>query len=214
MKRVFCIDYENVTFVGAKGIEALKSSDKVLIFVNNGAKGISANAAKVYIATKAKIRFVDVEIGKPNALDFQLITYIAAKCNPSTEYYIISKDCGYDFAISMLVRCGKKNVHRFPTIAMALAGENVIGDTKTYSSEKTASAETKVNGVEKQQIPNDNNPFKEVFELIQSCGVAFDKDVYKNIIDAVEKTNGKFRCFTMLRSKYPSENNSCEVYQK
>lgn len=47
---------------------------------------------------KAKKIYIEIENGTPNALDFQLSSYLGACIhkNPDHKYYIVSRDKGFD----------------------------------------------------------------------------------------------------------------------
>ncbi|MBD5100699.1 MAG: hypothetical protein HDT29_05495 [Clostridiales bacterium] len=95
---IFLIDYENST--NLKGIGNLYSNDKVIIFYSNKANTITFDLHQEILISKAKIEYKKVAVGSPNALDFQLCSYLGylIRENENTEsnyYIIITKDKGY-----------------------------------------------------------------------------------------------------------------------
>lgn len=96
----FLIDYENL---GSKSLECitaakLKKKDEIIIFYSKNASRMSFEFHKELEQIKAEKTYILIDAGEPNALDFQLVTYLGARVqkNPGQEYYIISNDLGYN----------------------------------------------------------------------------------------------------------------------
>ena len=68
----YLIDYENTGETGLNGIDKLDENSLVVIFysVNNGR--ISFEMHQKLMEAKARIKYVKVDLGAKNALDFQL----------------------------------------------------------------------------------------------------------------------------------------------
>lgn len=99
--RVFLIDFENVHNDGLAGIDMLTDDDEVVIFYSANADSISFELLHKFMFSKAKLNYYKVRRGGKNALDFQLSSYLGyrLKIEPDAEFYIISKDNGFDFVI-------------------------------------------------------------------------------------------------------------------
>lgn len=83
------------------GIEELPKRNKLFIFCRStDLPNIKKFLAK-YDALP-NIFIIQVKGNRRNALDFQLITYLARHIRTRDVSYIISKDLGYDSAIDML----------------------------------------------------------------------------------------------------------------
>ncbi len=96
----FYVDFENVGSLGMDGISLLTDADTVFIFYSNKADTMKMNVVAQIYQTSARIIFEKVELGTPNALDFQLLTDLFCKIqNTQGKSYIISKDTGYDVAV-------------------------------------------------------------------------------------------------------------------
>lgn len=124
--RVFLIDFENMRSEGLRGIDNLSAEDTVVIFYSNNADTLSFAAHAMIMSSKANIVYYKIKRGGKNALDFQLITclgYMLAK-EPEAEYFVISKDTGYDFAIEFwadnFVGVNAANISRCYTIRYAI----------------------------------------------------------------------------------------------
>ena len=97
--RIFLIDFENVHSEGMTGVDHLTDSDEVVIFYSNNADSVSFDVLHKLMFCKSKLSYYKIKRGGKNALDFQLSCYLGYRIHkdPEAEYYIISKDCGYDF---------------------------------------------------------------------------------------------------------------------
>lgn len=105
---VYIIDYENVKTDGFDGVEKLLDDDVVIVFYSVSTPTISIKSAEKVLKTRAKFVFKEANViieGMDkvfhDALDAQLDTYagylIGKHQDRETQYYIISKDRGFDF---------------------------------------------------------------------------------------------------------------------
>lgn len=123
--RVFLIDFENVHSEGMHGVDHLTDADEVVIFYSNNADSISFDILHKLMFCKSKLSYYRIKRGGKNALDFQLSCYLGyrIKQDPGAEFYIISKDSGYDFIMDFW-ECGyllnEPNIRRFNTIKTLL----------------------------------------------------------------------------------------------
>ena len=96
---IYLIDYENSRSL--TGIDNLSADDCVVIFYSENADKLSFTAHKEIIASKATVEYKRVAVGKTNALDFQLDTYLGYLINKyegtDCKFYIVAKDKGYPF---------------------------------------------------------------------------------------------------------------------
>lgn len=117
---IYYIDYENVSSQGLKGVEALTENDEVILLYSKKADNVKIDILTTMMASKARIRFLPVHVGTPNALDFQLVTLLFLNYRPEDYCYIISKDSGYDCCIKTAAENGAPNVARYPNIESAV----------------------------------------------------------------------------------------------
>ena len=122
LMNIYYIDYENVTSQGLKGIELLTESDEVNLLYSKKAETMKIDILTQLLASRAKINFIPVHVGTPNALDFQLITLLFLHYSKENMHYIISKDSGYDCCIKTAADNNAPNVLRFPSIESASRG--------------------------------------------------------------------------------------------
>ena len=131
---IYYIDYENVSSQGLKGVEALTENDVVNLLYSKKADNVKIEILTMLMASKAKIHFLPVHVGTPNALDFQLVTLLFLNYRPEDYCYIISKDSGYDCCIKTAAENGAPNVARYPNIESAL---NKVPAKKTRRGRRT-----------------------------------------------------------------------------
>ena len=101
MKKVIYVDYENVNLKGLDGIERLTDEDEVKIFIGAQTSKLSMKDADRIFNSDAHVELItNTYIGK-NALDFIIMVHLGYDIAKelSKNYYIISKDKGYDPAI-------------------------------------------------------------------------------------------------------------------
>lgn len=100
--RIFLIDYENVNSAGLHGIGQAAPDDRVILFHSHAANTISFELFdELKSASVIPERVCISKTGK-NALDFQLVTflgYLIAK-EHAGEYYIISRDSGFESTVT------------------------------------------------------------------------------------------------------------------
>jgi hypothetical protein len=127
--RIFLIDFENVHSEGLAGVDFLTETDEVVIFHSNNADTITFEMMHKLMFSKAKLSYYKVRRGGRNALDFQMSSYLGYLVNASigsdnVEFYLISKDNGFDFVIDFWESGNiniKPKVKRFYTIKAAFA---------------------------------------------------------------------------------------------
>jgi hypothetical protein len=97
----FLVDYENVNESGFKGILNCSKDDMISIFYTKNGSTLSFETHRLLEESKPKITYFNVGNGSKNALDFQLASYLGSLIGKKsdTQYYIISKDKGYEVLI-------------------------------------------------------------------------------------------------------------------
>ena len=117
---VYYVDYENV-HAGVDGVDKLSAQDIVRIFYSPKADTMRIAFVEQALAAQARIELISVDVGTPNALDFQLVAWLYSELPAADqEHIIVSNDHGYDAAIRMGVRLGLPQVKRVSSIAEAL----------------------------------------------------------------------------------------------
>ncbi|MCL2108409.1 MAG: PIN domain-containing protein, partial [Oscillospiraceae bacterium] len=133
--RVFLIDFENVHSEGMNGVDHLTDMDEVVIFYSNNADSISFDILHKLMFCKSKLSYYRIKRGGKNALDFQLSCYLGFRIHkdPEAEFYIISKDSGYDFIMDFW-DCGylstEPKIRRFNNIKTLLQWEDMQNKQK------------------------------------------------------------------------------------
>ena len=97
----FLVDYENEGGRNLEGISfaGLTEEDELIIFYSKKSYSINMERHKELERVKAKKFYIQIEVGSPNALDFQLSTFLGACIhkNPNNTYYIVSKDHSFEY---------------------------------------------------------------------------------------------------------------------
>lgn len=97
---VFLVDYENECDRLLDGIPYAKLSmdDEIIFFYSKRVCRVSMEMHEKLEQIPAKKSYIKVDAETPNALDFQLVSYLGARIHnkPLEKYYILSKDKGYD----------------------------------------------------------------------------------------------------------------------
>ena len=128
---IYLIDFENVHSDGLKGIEKLERSDECYIFYSEHAGVLTFNMHKKITESRAKIYYVEAQVGMKNALDFQLVSYLGymLRENPEATYCLISNDKAFEL-VSKFWQSKGVNV----TSAVSLDG---AADASHYSKVST-----------------------------------------------------------------------------
>lgn len=95
---IYLIDFENVHSGGLKGIEKLERSDECYVFYSEHAGVLTFNMHKKITESRAKMYYVEAQVGMKNALDFQLVSYLGymLREKPEATYCLISNDKAFE----------------------------------------------------------------------------------------------------------------------
>lgn len=118
MKRAFYVDYENVNISGLKGIESLTHDDVVKIFIGAQASRLTMVDADRIFNCEATVELISNKYIGRNALDFIIMVHMGYDIAQelAKNYYVISKDKGYDPAIHEMRKMSKLTVKRVEDI--------------------------------------------------------------------------------------------------
>ena len=123
MKRLFYVDFENVSSAGLNGVLRLTGNDEVKIFLGPKCSKMSLIEAESVLHCDATVELIkNDQIGK-NALDFIIMVHLGydiAK-READSFFIISNDKGYDPAIHEMQSRTGAVVERYSDIAQVLA---------------------------------------------------------------------------------------------
>ena len=113
----------------------------MILLYSKKADHVKIDILTMMMESKAKIRFLPVHVGTPNALDFQLVTLLFLNYKPENSCYIISKDSGYDCCIKTAAENGAVNVARYPNIESAVNKTSVKKARRGKQASEEASKE-------------------------------------------------------------------------
>lgn len=146
--RLFLIDYENVNAAGLHGIGQVSRNDRVILFYSHAANTLSFEIMDEMLEAGIMPERICLEQPGKNALDFQLVTflgYMIAK-NKAEEYYIISKDAGYQAAIAFCKEYLGVRVQLKSSVRAAI-GKSASAAAKKAAQPVTAKAKGKTAAV-------------------------------------------------------------------
>ncbi|MBO4337223.1 MAG: hypothetical protein J5842_04045 [Lachnospiraceae bacterium] len=107
---LYLVDYENTGVRGVSGIEGLKSYDRLIILYGPKTGSVPFEEMVKITSSPAALEFIRTTKTAKNYLDFQLVSYlgylIAKKSDE--EYYIVSRDSGFDSAVDLWTERGIK----------------------------------------------------------------------------------------------------------
>ena len=129
MKRVIYVDYENVNLKGLEGIERLGDEDMVKIFIGAQTSKLSMKDADRIFNSDAHVELItNTYIGK-NALDFIIMVHMGYDIAKelAKNYYVISKDKGYDPAIHEMRKVSGCTILRRQEINETFEGKVSVG---------------------------------------------------------------------------------------
>ena len=104
MSRVLLIDYENVQNVDLSQVARMDCL--VCVFTGSSQNKIPIELVSSAQALGHRLNWIRIEGSGPNALDFHIAYYLGASIskNPGNEYYILSKDKGFDPLIKHIAK--------------------------------------------------------------------------------------------------------------
>ena len=151
--RLFLIDYENVNSAGLHGIGQASEGDRIILFYSHAANTLSFEIMDEMMDAKILPERVCLEKTGKNALDFQLVTflgYLIAK-EKADEYFIISRDAGYQSAITFCQAYLGVKVHLKPTMKAALGSKKQPAKkTEPQNAQKPVKMSAKLQPVAKK----------------------------------------------------------------
>lgn len=104
MRHIYLIDTENVGRTFLDKLSILQKCDRVYIFSSLNSCRIDFTDGMRLRNAECSIEVLEVSNGTPNALDFQLVSYLGliVKSAPKSYYHIISNDSGFNASAKFL----------------------------------------------------------------------------------------------------------------
>ncbi len=132
MSKVLFIDYENVQ--GMDLAQIAKLDCKVLVFTGSSQNKIPIDLVASAQALGSKLAWMRIDGTGPNALDFHIAYYLGAEMakDPANEYYILSKDKGFDPLVRHLSK-QKGMCKRITSISEIVATRKAREPDKDYA---------------------------------------------------------------------------------
>ena len=119
MNTTYLIDLENVKSGGFDGASDLTESDEIIVFYSEKADTLKIPIISYLLKTRAQIKFYKSKNGILNAMDFDIVSVLGIIYNDERQFFIVSKDKGFDVVVERYRSFGKQNVSRKVTIGAA-----------------------------------------------------------------------------------------------
>ena len=205
---IYLVDFENVNESALIGIKNLKSDDSVFIFHGEQLKTISLDITKEMVDSEGNIDFLSTHKTGKNYLDFQLSTYLGyliAK-NKKANYYIISKDSGFDSVIDFWknrkITIIKQDSLIIKTVKQP--SNNVTDNKKTNSNNITIQPKNTKSKESQPEIPSKILP-EEYREKIKSAIIV------NNLPNKISNNDYEFICNAICPNKSKEKFNNALV---
>ena len=181
MSKTFFIDSENVGDNWTQLLDAVDTSDELLVFYTQKSPHMSyKNLIKLKNSPK-DVNFIECFEGN-NALDFQLVSELGYRLGQgiggNNEYFIVSNDNGFEAAIKYWKRKGFP-VRRFNSKACASISTLLKETNETVSSDEITSPETIAAEEQTTNDAQETDPVK-AEEAIKSPVSSVDADDMEN----------------------------------
>ena len=136
---IFLVDFENTHSGGLNSFKKLSETDEIEIFYSDSVNSMTFDLHTRILKSRAKFVYTKITNGTKNALDFILLTQLACKIseNPNDNYFIISKDKGFD-VICDWWKDKKVNVVRIEEISRFETSLNNITEGEQPAAETQA----------------------------------------------------------------------------
>lgn len=154
----YLIDYENTGVKGLLGIEQLKEDDLIIIFYGPKTGAVPFDEHVKICQAASQVKYIKTTKTAKNYLDFQLTTYLGYLVGQTDvkEYYVISKDSGYDSVIDFWKKWGIRIVRKEniagQKIAAKAAGKQKTTAKTTKQTSKTAGGKKQTAQADKQAV--------------------------------------------------------------
>lgn len=119
MPRHYLCDLENVHDRWSSLLDGAGAGDRFTLFYSENVTNVSLGMFGKACARGVRFDFAECECGRPNALDFQLVTELGrlSAMEPDTEYVIVSADQGFQSVVGFLSDRGVSVSCHAPAVA-------------------------------------------------------------------------------------------------
>ena len=126
----YLIDYENTGVKGLVGIEQLKEDDLIIIFYGPKTGAVPFDEHVKICQAASQVKYIKTTKTAKNYLDFQLTTYLGYLVGQTDvkEYYVISKDSGYDSVIDFWKKWGIRIVRKENIAGQKIAANAALSE--------------------------------------------------------------------------------------
>lgn len=208
MTTAFFIDYENTHGGGLVGFENIDDNDIIYIFFNPN------DSFPIRYLSSDKMKCVEFKtsyVGTPNAIDFQLISFLGSKImDPYIgKFVVVSKDKGYEPAVQMWKDAGY-NVTIQPNIGNLAVVANVNNGPKVLENNSQVIINGKMKSINKEAVLEKiKHTYMEEFPKASMHDIEFVNHI---ISSTVNQTTYGTKCkMTMLNNAIQKEFKESEL---
>ena len=205
-KKLYLIDYENVSDAGLVGIDKLTDHDCVVIFYGSKIKSIAYESLIAITSSEATIEHLKAEKTAKNYLDFQLTTYLGYKLGKEKfdGVFVISKDSGFDAVIDFWNAKGL-NIQRQVAITTEVQAKPKRATTRTKVTTKP-----KAKKATPKSVSTKDKTRSELRVALKGCGLTAPE--YKKVYDAFNKSTTTSSYNNNLQKAFGNDKTS-EIYK-
>ncbi len=214
----YLIDYENTGVKGLFGIEQLKEDDLIIIFYGPKTGAVPFDEHVKICQAASQVKYIKTTKTAKNYLDFQLTTYLGYLVGQTDvkEYYVISKDSGYDSVIDFWKKWGIRIVRKENIAGQKITAKTAAG--KTAGKQKTTAKATKqasgTTGGKNQTAQPDKQAVQgegqAADQIVQDEKQAEDNIADKNVAASVQKEQVTVPAYDVDTAEQPVQEVSSE----
>ena len=207
----YLIDFENVCNNGIKDLTKVQPGSTMIIFYSEKCKNITLDVVDSIVTLDLNYRSFKVNVGKKNALDFQLSSYLGyliGRSEKDSTYYIVSNDKDFKIVADFWK---KQNISVQCISSKELSGskpaaQNKRADSKNSKKEKKSDAKDLASFDEINRLLNKNDDPAEVFKIFNQykTKVAINNALARHFKDSKKVSKIYNELKPLLKSKNKS----------
>jgi hypothetical protein len=212
----YLIDFENVGADGIKDFNGITEGDAFIIFYSENRKNITIDIMEHISSMKLQFKSFKVDVGTKNALDFQLSSYLGyvIGSDPSSNFYIVSNDKGYDCLCSYWSHMGTY-VSRISMNSVNNATVNNATVNNAASEEQPAVATPKSQPSQAKKVTKKSKIEKVNLVTLDELNVYLTpEDEPETVLDIFNSYKTKQAICNGLAKKFKDTKRASAVYKK
>lgn len=203
---IYLVDFENVVTRGLNSLVEAKKEKRaklVALFCSKHCQEIDDGTRNALREWADDVKIIEVEVGKKNALDFQLSSYLGylvgkQEGGKNARYFVVSNDKGFKYVVSFFNQKCATKVSR-------------LGVT-TKESNKTKSETTNAKKTKSKKAKNTRCAFTK--DAI-SCALSSKNKLYvADVLCILNSCNTKMEVNIKLQKRFRDNKKASSLYQQ